>query len=323
MPDEKGLQAEEKVIDPIKDDKAPLTQAKTSAPAVASLIAGILGFTCLPAILAIIFGIIALVKIAKSQGALKGQASAIIGICLGSLWIILTPFIFIITAIAIPNIITARTAASEAAAIVSLKNLVTAESMWQLEDIDGNGRQDYWTYDVSCLYRMFKADSTTRVELIPRELAEADFTLTDPTDTKTFGDDTIDTLSHRLAQTLLPTAKNGYFFRALKYDAQGKPYNQNLVIPHWQKIVKAGELGIGVEEPPEGIPATNDTRFGFIAVPAVYGKTGKRIYIVNQDGTIYATDPGSDENKWINQWPADDPCYETGPGGEPWQPIND
>jgi hypothetical protein len=295
---------------------------KTSGLALASLILGIIGFFCVSSILAIIFGIIALLRISKSQGLLKGRVSAIIGICLGVFWIIIAPILVIVAAIAIPNILSSRMAANETSAIASLKTLVSAESNWRQQDMDGNGRQDYWTYDVSCFYRMFRSDGKTRAELIERSLAESDFTLTDPADTNVFGSDTVDALSHRLASQILPVARNGYFFRALKCDAAGKPYNQNRVLPHWQKIVKARELGIGIEEPPAGVAATNDTQFGFIAAPAVYSKTGTRIFIVNETGVVYATDPGSDDNKWIDQWPADDPSAVVGPGGEPWRPAS-
>jgi prepilin-type processing-associated H-X9-DG protein len=56
---------------------------KTSGLAIASLVLGILSFfTCLvTAIPAIIFGIVALVKIGKSHGQLKGSGLAIAGMC--------------------------------------------------------------------------------------------------------------------------------------------------------------------------------------------------------------------------------------------------
>ena len=69
----------------------PPPQAKTSGLAITSLILAILGiFTfCLTALPAIIFGIIALVKIQKSNGLLKGRGLAITGIILPPITVIL------------------------------------------------------------------------------------------------------------------------------------------------------------------------------------------------------------------------------------------
>jgi hypothetical protein len=69
----------------------PAGPPKTSGLAIASLICGILGFLCLPAIAGIILGIMALVKIGNSQGRLKGNALAIIGISLSVLMLLIVP----------------------------------------------------------------------------------------------------------------------------------------------------------------------------------------------------------------------------------------
>jgi len=328
MAEETGLQPPQHTT-PIPEIPPPATPpcttptiAQTSGWAKASLILGILGFLCLPSPLAILFGIIGLVNISKSQGQLKGQLSAIIGLCLGGFWMVMAPVIGIIAAIAIPNIsmsMTSRLHANEAVAMSQLRILITAESLWRQSDYDGNEQSDYWTYDISCLYRMYKADGKSTVQLIDKSLADADMA---PADEKQLGEDTIAPIMHRIAQGIPPTPKSGYLFRVLKLDETGQAYNQNVIMPHWQKIVKAKELGIGIEEPPPGIAATNDEQFAFIAVPTEYGTSGTRIFIVNQDGTIYATDPGSDAKKWIEQWPGDDPSGIAGPGGELWRPVD-
>lgn len=94
------------------------TGIKTSKSAIWSLICGIAGIIlCLPAIPAIILGIIGLVNIKKSAGALKGNGLAIAGIILGGLILIMLPFIAIVAAIAIPNIVKARNHA-----LVDVKN---------------------------------------------------------------------------------------------------------------------------------------------------------------------------------------------------------
>ena len=62
--------------------QAPALGIKTSGLAIASFVLGILGFCTffITAIPAIIFGIVALVKIGKSGGRLKGNGFAIAGI---------------------------------------------------------------------------------------------------------------------------------------------------------------------------------------------------------------------------------------------------
>jgi len=71
--------------------------AKTSGWAIAALICGILApFTCITGILAIIFGIIALVKIGKSAGILTGKGLAIAGIVIPAVWLLLFPMLMAI-----------------------------------------------------------------------------------------------------------------------------------------------------------------------------------------------------------------------------------
>jgi type IV pilus assembly protein PilA len=100
----------------------------TSGKAIASLVCGVLAYI-IPfflAILAIVFGHIALSDIKRSAGRLKGQGLAIAGLVLGYLGIAVIPFILIIAAIAIPNLLRARMAANEASAVGSLRTYNTA-----------------------------------------------------------------------------------------------------------------------------------------------------------------------------------------------------
>ena len=87
----------------------PVAVEKTSGMAIASLIFGILFLFPLN-ILAIIFGHISLSQIKKSAGRLGGKGLAIAGLVLGYLGIAAIPFILIIAAIAIPNLLRARIA---------------------------------------------------------------------------------------------------------------------------------------------------------------------------------------------------------------------
>lgn len=100
---------------------------QTSGLAIASLVCGLFFFLFLPAILAVIFGHIALGQIKHSAGRLKGKGLAIAGLVLGYMEVAMIPVILIIAAIAIPNLLRARIAANEASAASSVRILNTAE----------------------------------------------------------------------------------------------------------------------------------------------------------------------------------------------------
>ena len=103
---------------------------KTSGLAIASLVLGIFLFFPL-SIPAIIVGHIALSQIKKSAGGIGGRGLAIAGLVLGYLGIALIPFVLIIAAIAIPNLLRARNAANEASAAASLRTINTAQVTYQ------------------------------------------------------------------------------------------------------------------------------------------------------------------------------------------------
>src|SRR5215813_13167181 len=105
-------------------------EAQTSGKAIASLVCGIVNIFPL-FIVAIILGHISLSEIKKSAGRLKGEGLAIAGLVLGYLGVVAIPFILIVAAIAIPNLLRARIAANESAAVGSLRNLITAEATYR------------------------------------------------------------------------------------------------------------------------------------------------------------------------------------------------
>lgn len=104
-------------------------QKKTLGMAVLSLVLGCLFIIpllgMLFSLLAIIFGIIALVKISNNKETLKGNGLAIGGIALGALGIVIIPILALLAAIAIPNLIRARLATNEAAAKATVTTLST------------------------------------------------------------------------------------------------------------------------------------------------------------------------------------------------------
>lgn len=105
---------------------------ETSGKALASMITGIFGLVFfLPAIAAIILGHMSRTEIRRSNGRLKGNGMATAGLVMGYGMIAMIPFILIIAAIAIPNLLRARIAANEASAVASLRTLNTAELSYQ------------------------------------------------------------------------------------------------------------------------------------------------------------------------------------------------
>lgn len=111
---------------------SPAVPPKTSGMAVASLVCGIVNI--FPAsIVAIVLGHISLSQIRKSAGQLKGQGLAIAGLVLGYLGIVAIPFILIVAAIAIPNLLRAKIAANESSAVGSLGALETAERVYMAQ----------------------------------------------------------------------------------------------------------------------------------------------------------------------------------------------
>lgn len=103
---------------------------QTSGKAIASLVCGIINVFPL-SVVAIILGHISLSEIGKSAGRLKGRGMAIAGLVLGYLGVVAIPFILILAAIAIPNLLRAKIAANEASAVGSMRNLLAAEVVYQ------------------------------------------------------------------------------------------------------------------------------------------------------------------------------------------------
>ena len=148
---------------------------------------------------------------------------------------------------------------NEVAIINSLWSLCTAEAIWYQSDPDGDGIKDFWTYDVSCLYRMKNATGNT-TKFIDMALANAD---TKPADSKIFAD------KIEAWDSIKPEPKSGYFFQAMTTDETDAVYNQN---------------------ESNGIKATNKWKWAFVAYPADYDKTGTMTFIINQAAIIYKKD---------------------------------
>ena len=122
----------------IKSKAVPLTTAKTSGLAIASLILAIFGFlTCgFTAIIGLILGIVALCAIKKNAQQLKGQGLAIAGIVASAISIVVVPFITIMMAILMPSLARARTHAMTAVSLNKARQICTAMMIY-CEENDG------------------------------------------------------------------------------------------------------------------------------------------------------------------------------------------
>ena len=105
-------------------------QKKTLGLAIASFVCGLLflfpllGFIF--SVVAVVLGIVSLVKISNNKDEFKGSGLAIAGISLGALGILLVPIVALLAAIAIPNLLRARVNANDALAKSTLKTLAVA-----------------------------------------------------------------------------------------------------------------------------------------------------------------------------------------------------
>jgi type IV pilus assembly protein PilA len=132
---------------------APGMPTQNSGKATASLIFGLFFFLFPSAIAAIVLGHWSLSEIKHSAGRLAGQGRAIAGLVLGYLGIAAIPFILIVAAIAIPNLLRARISANESAAVSSIRTVNTAERAYKSDH-----PQEGYTCDLAAVLREYGND---------------------------------------------------------------------------------------------------------------------------------------------------------------------
>src|SRR6187455_1337140 len=96
--------------------------------------------------------------------------------------LIIVAIILVISAIAIPGLLSSQRASNERGASTALKTLSSAEADFRSNDRDGNHENDFWTADVKGLYTMTSAKvrgagtapDDPAIKLIEIETAAAD-----------------------------------------------------------------------------------------------------------------------------------------------------
>jgi len=153
---------------------------------------------------------------------------------------------------------------SEAHAAACLKVLTVAEVDFRSNDRDANRINDFWTADVASLHSL----------LAPAGAADLSYQ--------------IQLIEKELAEAdgSRPDARpyRGYLFQAMETDENGNAYREETL--------------------PPGMKTKNMSKFGFCAYPAVYGRTGRWTYLVNEGNTIFRVDT---EGKPVLRFPPQAP----------------
>ncbi len=122
---------------PVNPSSAPFLDQpqKTSGLAIASLVLGILGLFCfgLTAVVGLVLGIVALVKINKSQGRLAGKGIAIAGIATSGAFLLMLP---LFAAMLLPALAKAKEKAQAINCVNNVKQLSLAVRLYAMDSND-------------------------------------------------------------------------------------------------------------------------------------------------------------------------------------------
>lgn len=108
--------------------------AKTSGMAIASLVCGVLGCLGITAIVGLILGIVAQVKISRSNGRLKGSGLAIAGICVSGVMLFLA--IPVMAGLLLPALAKAKSRGTSINCVSNLKQLALGARMYAGDNKD-------------------------------------------------------------------------------------------------------------------------------------------------------------------------------------------
>lgn len=159
----------------------------------------------------------------------------------------------------LPKVEEVGRAANEAVAGSHLRILMTAEMDFRSNDRDGNMRNDFWVGDVHGLAFLCTRDAEgkfvpSRIQLIENSTAHADAS-------------PLRMRGKYIQPGKTPKPRAGYLFSAAA---------ERETPEGWVKL-------------DEGLHVNADG-FGFVAVPAEYGKSGTRTFMIGESGTLWAKD---------------------------------
>jgi type II secretory pathway pseudopilin PulG len=232
---------------------------KTSGLAIASLVLGIVWAYGITSILAIIFGFVARKQIRESGGRLTGAGFALAGIILGfcSLALSLIAIISIIAAIAAPSLLRSRIVTNEVAAIGALRSIMAAQEEFRMADIidqDEDGAGEYGFFQELC------------------------GTIAPPGYTSPVFPEFFDPVFGVIDASGC-ASKTGYFFKI--YLPGPNPAGP-----------EAGEnAAVSSATPNADAINQREKRWVCYAWPVDYDSTGRRTFVINQVGNVFATDP--------------------------------
>lgn len=114
---------------------APLVESKMSALAITSLVLGVLGWVTLgiTALVGLVLGIVALVRISNSRGALRGKGLALGGTIVSGVFLLMLP---ILAAMLLPALARAKAKAQSIVCMNNLKQLALGGMMYANDNKD-------------------------------------------------------------------------------------------------------------------------------------------------------------------------------------------
>lgn len=197
--------------------------------------------------------------------------------------LLVVAIISILAAMAVPSLLGGRIAANETSAMGSLRTFVSVQATLRQNDSDRNSTSDWWTGDVSGMYRLESLVAAgIGLSLIDNALAEAD-------DDKlgagaAMGGAPVPSTGNPaagLVALLRSVAKSGYRYRCMPAfrtdpDANGQAW-------------------------------TNSSSFGFQARPDTWNSSGNNTFIVSDSGIVYSRDFGNANPANADVWPGANP----------------
>ncbi|HZR18710.1 MAG TPA: DUF4190 domain-containing protein [Verrucomicrobiae bacterium] len=121
----------------------PLTEGKTSALAIGSLVLGVMGFFTmgLTALVGLVLGIAALVRINRSKGALRGNGLAIAGTVVSGVMVLILP---LMAAMLLPALARAKGRAQSINCMNNMKQLALGGMMYATDNKDRFPQAENW-----------------------------------------------------------------------------------------------------------------------------------------------------------------------------------